>query len=67
MFRPQLRKPGPPGKAPAAEKKTARKGLTSKGPGFVVRGVGKSHISHGFQIGKRRVGAYGVRVTIGHS
>ena len=53
--------------ADRAEKKTARKGLTSKGPGFVVRGVGKSHISHGFQIGKRRVGAYGVRVTIGHS
>lgn len=50
-----------------AERKSARKGLTSKGPGYVLRGVNKNHTDHTFQAGKRRVGAYGIKVAVGHS
>jgi hypothetical protein len=50
-----------------ADKKTARKGLTSKGPGFVVRGTRKNHTDYSFLAGKRRVGAFGIKVSIGHS
>jgi hypothetical protein len=32
-----------------ADKKTARKGLTSKGPGFLVRGVRKNHTDYSFR------------------
>ena len=50
-----------------ADKKTARKGLTSKGPGFIVRGVRKNHTDYSFRAGKRRVGAFGIKVSVGHS
>ena len=50
-----------------ADKKTARKGLTSKGPGFLVRNVRKNHTDYSFRAGKRRVGAFGIKVSIGHS
>lgn len=50
-----------------ADSKTARKGLTSKGPGFLVRGTRKDHTDFSFQAGKRRVGAFGIKVAIGHS
>lgn len=50
-----------------AEYKLARKGLTSKGPGYVLRGVRKNHIEYGWSKGKRRVGAFGIKVHIGHS
>jgi ribosomal protein S3 len=50
-----------------ADKKTARKGLTSKGPGFLVRGVRKNHTDYSFRAGKRRVGAFGIKVSVGHS
>ncbi|KAM0723467.1 hypothetical protein Q7P37_000453 [Cladosporium fusiforme] len=53
--------------ADRSEKKTARKGLTSKGPGYVLRGVIKNHTDYSFEAGKRRVGAYGIKVTVGHS
>lgn len=50
-----------------ADSKMARKGLTSKGPGFLVRGTRKNHTNYSFQAGKRRVGAFGIKVSIGHS
>ncbi|OQO13921.1 hypothetical protein B0A48_00796 [Cryoendolithus antarcticus] len=50
-----------------AQEKVARKGLTSKGPGFMVRGVGKAHTRVALKAGKRRVGAFGIRVAVGHS
>ena len=50
-----------------AQEKVARKGLTSKGPGFMVRGVRKAHEVVSFRAGKRRVGAYGIKVSVGHS
>lgn len=50
-----------------ADKKDARKGLTSKGPGYVIRGVRKNHTEYSFEAGKRRVGAFGIKVAVGHS
>jgi hypothetical protein len=50
-----------------AQEKVARKGLTSKGPGFMIRNVRKGHTNVSFRAGKRRVGAYGIKVAIGHS
>lgn len=50
-----------------AQSKTARKGLTSKGPGYVIRGIEKNHTETVVEAGKRRVGAFGIRVSVGHS
>lgn len=50
-----------------AQEKVARKGLTSKGPGYMVRGFKKNHTDFTFEAGKRRVGAYGIKVHVGHS
>lgn len=50
-----------------AEGKVARKGLTSKGPGYLVRGVRPIHAQYTVKAGKRRVGAFGVKVRVGHS
>ncbi|QIX02367.1 hypothetical protein AMS68_007884 [Peltaster fructicola] len=47
--------------------KSSRKGLSSKGPGCIVRGVHPLHAQPALKHGKRRVGAFGVRVTVGHS
>lgn len=50
-----------------ADFKAARKGLTSKRPGFMVRDLRKNHVNTSFEAGKRRVGAFGIKVTVGHS
>lgn len=50
-----------------AQEKVARKGLTSKGPGYMVRGFKKNHTDFTFEAGKRRVGAFGIKVYVGHS
>ncbi|KAK5108834.1 hypothetical protein LTR62_007808 [Meristemomyces frigidus] len=50
-----------------AQKKVARRGANGKGPGYMVRGFRKAHVSVSQRAGKRRIGSYGVRVDVGHS
>lgn len=45
----------------------ARNGITASGPGTIVRQVRKAHVQYAFRAGRRRVGAYGVKVWLGHS
>lgn len=49
-----------------AEKKMARIGATAKGRARMVRGFRKAHVQKGFAVGKRRVGQFGIRVSLGH-
>ncbi|KAK3686476.1 hypothetical protein LTR37_017880 [Vermiconidia calcicola] len=50
-----------------AQGKVARRGLTGKGEEGYVRGVVKANTTKGMRAGKRRIGSYGVRVSLGHS
>ncbi|KAK4962844.1 hypothetical protein LTR10_000471 [Elasticomyces elasticus] len=50
-----------------SQKKIARRGANGKGPGYMVRGFRKVHRGVSFVAGKRRIGAYGVGVVVGHS
>lgn len=50
-----------------AQKKVARRGANGKGPGYMMRGFRKGHVTVSQRAGKRRIGSYGVRVDIGHS
>jgi len=50
-----------------AQKKIARRGANGKGAGYMTRGFRKGHVGVSFKAGKRRIGAYGVRVDLGHS
>jgi len=47
-------------------KKVAWKGMTTKGPSGVVLGWRKSKVGRSLVSGKRRIGAFGARVQIGH-
>jgi len=47
-------------------KKVAWKGMTTKGPSGVVLGWRKSKVEKSLVSGKRRIGAFGARVQIGH-
>ncbi|TKA68164.1 hypothetical protein B0A55_07435 [Friedmanniomyces simplex] len=49
------------------QKKIARRGANGKGPGYMIRGFRKGHVGVSFQAGKRRIGAYGVSIALGHS
>ncbi|KAK3072018.1 hypothetical protein LTR53_007606 [Teratosphaeriaceae sp. CCFEE 6253] len=50
-----------------SQKKIARRGANGKGPGYMMRGFRKNHRVVAFQAGKRRIGAFGVRVDVGHT
>lgn len=50
-----------------AQRKVARRGANGKAPGYMMRGFRKSHVSVTLRAGKRRIGAYGVRIDLGHS
>lgn len=47
-------------------KKMARRGAASKGPAFMLRGFRKAHTHYAFASGKRRVGQFGIKVSVGH-
>lgn len=53
--------------ADQAKTKVARRGLTVKGEGHVVRGVEKGNKTQGMRHGKRKIGVFGVKVDLGHS
>ncbi|KAF2162008.1 hypothetical protein M409DRAFT_58764 [Zasmidium cellare ATCC 36951] len=48
-------------------KKMARRGANSKGPAVLLRGFRKAHVQYAFAGGKRRVGQFGIRVSLGHA
>lgn len=48
-------------------RKMARRGGNSKGPSVMLRGFRKAHVQYAFAGGKRRVGQFGIRVTLGHA
>lgn len=50
-----------------SQRKMARRGANAKGPGFMLRGFRKSHVQYAFRGGKRRVGQFGIRVSLGHT
>ncbi|KAK1822068.1 hypothetical protein LTR12_003414 [Friedmanniomyces endolithicus] len=50
-----------------SQKKIARRGANGKGPGYMIRGFRKGHVGVGMQAGKRRIGAFGVKIALGHS
>jgi hypothetical protein len=50
-----------------SQRKMARRGANAKGPGYMLRGFRKSHVQYAFRGGKRRVGQYGIRVSLGHT
>ncbi|KAK5174325.1 uncharacterized protein LTR77_001405 [Saxophila tyrrhenica] len=50
-----------------AQGKVARRGLTAKGEEHIIRGAEKANQTEGMRAGKRRIGAYGIRVNLGHS
>ncbi|GIZ43712.1 hypothetical protein CKM354_000692900 [Cercospora kikuchii] len=47
-------------------KKMARRGTASKGPAYMLRGFRKAHTQYAFAGGKRRVGQFGIKVSVGH-
>ncbi|EME43844.1 ribosomal protein S3-like protein [Dothistroma septosporum NZE10] len=48
-------------------RKMARRGGNSKGPSVMLRGFRKAHVQYAFAGGKRRVGQFGIRVSLGHA
>lgn len=50
-----------------AQGKVAIRGATKKGPTHMLRGTVKANTAHALRAGKRRIGSYGVRVTLGYS
>ena len=50
-----------------AQGKVARRGATNKGETHYMRGAVKATETRGMRAGKRRIGSYGVRVSLGHS
>ncbi|KAI5366376.1 Putative ribosomal protein VAR1 [Septoria linicola] len=48
-------------------KKMARRGTASKGPAYMLRGFRKAHTHYAFASGKRRVGQFGIKVSVGHT
>ena len=50
-----------------AQGKVARRGATNKGETHMVRGAVKASTTQGMRAGKRRIGSYGVRVSLGHT
>ena len=48
-------------------KKSARRGTASKGPAYMLRGFRKAHTQYAFAGGKRRVGQFGIKVSVGHT
>lgn len=50
-----------------AQGKIAIRGATRKGPTHMLRGAIKANTAHAVRAGKRRIGSYGVRVSLGYS
>ncbi|KAF2480425.1 hypothetical protein BDY17DRAFT_192670 [Neohortaea acidophila] len=50
-----------------ADGKGAIRGTTKKAPTHMIRGTVKANTAHALRAGKRRIGAYGVRVTLGYT
>lgn len=50
-----------------SQRKVTRSGANAKGPAFMLRGFRKSHMRVSQRAGKRRIGAYGIRVDLGHT
>lgn len=48
-------------------KKMTRRGTTNKGPAYMLRGFRKAHTQFAFAGGKRRVGQFGIKVSVGHT
>jgi len=50
-----------------SQRKSARFGANAKGPAYVMRGFRKASVQYSFTSSKRRVGQFGVHVSLGHS
>ena len=50
-----------------ASKKIAMRGATKKGPTHMLRGAVKANTANAIRAGKRRIGSYGVRISLGYS
>ena len=50
-----------------SQRKVARRGANAKGTGYMIRGFKKGHVTVSMRAGTRRIGAYGIRVDLGHS
>lgn len=45
----------------------ARKGLSGKAPGFLVRNGRPVHTAYAIRAGKRKTGAFGIKIWLGHA